>query len=288
MRLTAYFVSAAAVALAAALPAHAQSSFSASTGASGGGPCAGDGVRQGTSPVTSATLCSGGAGVAASDAVSSFGHVGVSADTASTSSLPASSFASARFTDNLFFTDPDPTVHTADVSVNLLIEGALLAAGGFNSGSDAEISGYAQIGASLFLFDVFRSSDGSVTTTNPFFTTAGVLGGPSASLTSPFAPVSLTAPTTFVLEFDARSESGGPSASARADFANTFRLATDGDAFNLPDGVTVNAGNWLVDNRFIDSLAAPAGVPEPASWALMIAGFGLMGATLRRRAAAAA
>ncbi|MBS0361220.1 MAG: PEPxxWA-CTERM sorting domain-containing protein [Proteobacteria bacterium] len=28
---------------------------------------------------------------------------------------------------------------------------------------------------------------------------------------------------------------------------------------------------------------APPGVPEPASWALMIAGFGLAGATLRRR-----
>jgi hypothetical protein len=30
----------------------------------------------------------------------------------------------------------------------------------------------------------------------------------------------------------------------------------------------------------------PPGVPEPAAWALMIAGFGLVGATLRRRAAA--
>jgi len=29
------------------------------------------------------------------------------------------------------------------------------------------------------------------------------------------------------------------------------------------------------------------GVPEPASWALMIAGFGLAGATLRRRLATA-
>lgn len=38
---------------------------------------------------------------------------------------------------------------------------------------------------------------------------------------------------------------------------------------------------WLVDNVQIGSL-----VPEPASWAMMIAGFGLMGVAMRRRAKA--
>ena len=33
------------------------------------------------------------------------------------------------------------------------------------------------------------------------------------------------------------------------------------------------------------SVAAPAGIPEPATWGLMIAGFGLAGAALRRRRA---
>jgi hypothetical protein len=32
---------------------------------------------------------------------------------------------------------------------------------------------------------------------------------------------------------------------------------------------------------------SPAGVPEPSTWALMIAGFGGAGAMLRRRSAAA-
>jgi hypothetical protein len=36
------------------------------------------------------------------------------------------------------------------------------------------------------------------------------------------------------------------------------------------------------------SFGAPGGVPEPATWALMIAGFGLAGAALRRRAIAKA
>lgn len=50
-------------------------------------------------------------------------------------------------------------------------------------------------------------------------------------------------------------------------------------------GITLESGS----NSFeIDNLAIPAGVPEPATWAMMIAGFGLMGAALRNRQTAAA
>jgi PEP-CTERM motif len=34
---------------------------------------------------------------------------------------------------------------------------------------------------------------------------------------------------------------------------------------------------------FVEGNISPAGVPEPAAWALMIAGFGLTGAAMRRR-----
>jgi len=34
---------------------------------------------------------------------------------------------------------------------------------------------------------------------------------------------------------------------------------------------------------FLVNVSGPGGVPEPATWAMMIAGFGLAGATLRRR-----
>jgi PEP-CTERM motif len=37
-------------------------------------------------------------------------------------------------------------------------------------------------------------------------------------------------------------------------------------------------------NLVIASVAIPGGVPEPANWALMLAGFGVVGAALRRRA----
>jgi hypothetical protein len=39
-------------------------------------------------------------------------------------------------------------------------------------------------------------------------------------------------------------------------------------------------GYWALDNV---AFAGPGAVPEPASWALMLGGFGLVGAALRRR-----
>jgi len=45
----------------------------------------------------------------------------------------------------------------------------------------------------------------------------------------------------------------------------------------------------LVDNLAISRIATPeGGVPEPASWALMITGFGLAGAAMRKRRSSAA
>lgn len=57
----------------------------------------------------------------------------------------------------------------------------------------------------------------------------------------------------------------------------TFRLA------NTPGGILETFG---IDN--VRSGTNPAAVPEPSSWALMIAGFGLAGMGLRRRAGRAA
>ena len=51
----------------------------------------------------------------------------------------------------------------------------------------------------------------------------------------------------------------------------------DFDASGADDGLAID------DFAITATVAAPAVVPEPASWALMIAGFGLVGATLRRR-----
>ena len=44
----------------------------------------------------------------------------------------------------------------------------------------------------------------------------------------------------------------------------------------------LNGGIYL-DNITVFDVTAPGAVPEPTTWALMISGFGLAGAALRRR-----
>ena len=63
----------------------------------------------------------------------------------------------------------------------------------------------------------------------------------------------------------------------------------------IPAGVTFGANSTfsaiafsqglIIGNGTTSSFATPGGVPEPASWAMLIAGFGLVGATMRLRAA---
>jgi PEP-CTERM motif len=50
----------------------------------------------------------------------------------------------------------------------------------------------------------------------------------------------------------------------------------------LPNGPVDSRAN-LIDNIAISQVAQPAAVPEPASWVMMLAGFGLVASALRRR-----
>lgn len=50
-----------------------------------------------------------------------------------------------------------------------------------------------------------------------------------------------------------------------------------------PDGQPSNVGNFEIDNLTIGSAGRAGVVPEPAAWALMILGFGLVGTMARRR-----
>jgi Protein of unknown function (DUF642)/PEP-CTERM motif len=61
-------------------------------------------------------------------------------------------------------------------------------------------------------------------------------------------------------------------------------VGTGHDSITLAATVPGNGGVFFDDIR----VSGPAAVPEPASWALMIGGFGLAGAALRRRRSAAA
>ncbi|WP_310476100.1 PEPxxWA-CTERM sorting domain-containing protein [Sandarakinorhabdus sp.] len=66
--------------------------------------------------------------------------------------------------------------------------------------------------------------------------------------------------------------------------ANNFYGFT-GVSFDSIRITNLTSDLWLIDNVQIGSTTA---VPEPASWAMLIAGFGLVGAAMRRRRAAVA
>jgi hypothetical protein len=68
---------------------------------------------------------------------------------------------------------------------------------------------------------------------------------------------------------------------------NAYTAGTGGLKYIFPSGVTGGQGLYGVRSNGEAFVAYDAAVPEPAAWALMIAGFGLAGSALRRRTAAA-
>ena len=218
-------------------------------------------------------------GSATGTGVASLGHLGArsAADSHNGNSLGAGIGTDAIFTDQVVFTSSDPFATSADVSLNLLLDGVLATAGS----SGAGIEGSVTLGG---VFDFFRfglSSSGFFVEQNAF-SVAGQIGPlTDAVLTSHTAHVALNSPVNVVLRLQAGAGASGPGGLALSDFGGSFKFPASG-VFNLPDGVTANAGGYLVNNRFIDPLATAGGVPEPASWTLMILGFGGLGARLRR------
>jgi len=111
---------------------------------------------------------------------------------------------------------------------------------------------------------------------------------------TPFAPLTLTSGQTYFiggrdLTTDGDSYIAGLNF-LQSDPAITFRGAArsaDGSGFAFPSLVTLGSRGRFGPNFQFDVIPdAPApggGVPEPASWAMMILGFGLSGALIRRR-----
>ncbi|MBS0333573.1 MAG: PEPxxWA-CTERM sorting domain-containing protein [Proteobacteria bacterium] len=69
----------------------------------------------------------------------------------------------------------------------------------------------------------------------------------------------------------------GADAYGLADFSHTVIASYDG-----PQGATTLSASGLFPGTLALD-ASPGAVPEPAAWALLIVGFGLSGAMLRRR-----
>jgi hypothetical protein len=291
-QLTAAAIAAAALAGATDVAA---ATVTGSAGATSGsiGNCGEAKTDTNSTAVSLALTCGDRFGVLTATAFAEPGHVGATASSAtfggtSTPALPA---ANATYSDFLIFTSSDPHATEAEVSVNLFLDGVLNAAANPNAGSQAFTAFRAFVVLSgLFQIQESLKDDGSLFVQSNFGLASGVLGpAPHGVLLSPTVIVPLNQPVFFEIGLEVGNSIFGPGASARSEFGHTFALPTGMDVFNMPGGVTVNAGDYLVNNRFFDPEAAPGGgVPEPASWALMIAGFGLAGAALRRRRAAVA
>jgi len=292
MRLRTILPSAATLAFLAATPA-AAADFLAQAGVNtnvfANGNCSSSTANvTGSSPVSAENVCTrSDIGTGHARSFASFGHVGVEADAASHSdSLGAGASGQADFSDFVVFSQTGGAgATTTDVAVNLILDGVLAAvADPLHGNAGAGVEGFLIFNGQFFNFRYERFSDGTNSARNTFITTGDLLTGGSVAMRTPLISVGLNSPIQFRLHLEDGVGGGGPASSALADFgASSFKLPTAGPAFGLADGFTVNAGDWLVDNRFIDPLAPPTGVPEPASWTLMILGFGAAGAMLRRR-----
>ena len=260
----------------------------------GVGGCSGGGLSSGSSPISISGVCSDTVGVIGASASSNSGHLGARATAATFggTSLVGLIGGQAIFSDTLMFTSSNPLATFADVSLNMALDGVLNAAANAAVGAHAaaQLDGHISIVGRFFQF-LFTNDTGpsGFTILNALELVTGVIGPTTnAQLRTPTFRVDLNAPVLFEMSFGAGAGAVGSGASSTTDFSGSFKFPTVGDVFDLPNGVTVNAGDYLVNNHFIDPLAPPAGVPEPSSWALVIAGLGVAGAALRRRRALAA
>jgi hypothetical protein len=244
-----------------------------------GGTCNSSPGGSGSTAASASHSCAGQRGSTRARAKANPGSVGVEARAAGVGlndllTFPAGAGAHAFFGDRVTFSLVDPSRPVAEpifASLNYTLDPGTL-----NSTKDGQ--------ARLDMFVVFGgelhrliSHDGVESSSTRLTSLGGTFSTPTVGV-----PLNLSIPFGFSLEAlaGAGPVPGFGSTSATSDFFNTLSLAQSGPVFNLPEGITANAGNYLVNNRFIDPTAA---VPEPATWAMLITGFGVVGVAIRRR-----
>lgn len=240
--------------------------------------------NQGNTPVSHSSACSDGRGSLTTAAAANFGHVGASSQVffRSNSSLAVQAWSDASFRDFAVFTSSDPRATAALISANLLLHGIL----DFHQSdpfqlASASLNGRVEVGQSGGVFHLVNVGGSSFEANLTSLSLVSGVIGPSTDAV--LRTVAMLVPLNQLVEIDLGLETGTAAtgfSAAAADFGGSFKFVTGSDAFNLPDGVTVNSGTWLVNNRFVD--ASVASVSEPPSWALTFVAIGLLAAMIRR------
>ena len=214
----------------------------------------------------------------------------------------------ATFSDFVTFTSSDPNATSAIVSANLLFAG-LFTLPVSGTSTQSRLEGGGLIGSRQFSFLVQPNIADTTIQLSGLSLAGGILidsSGLSFALlrTTPIE-VALNQPIDFRLTLQNFALAVNAGANTVTDFAsvadaslglsralfasptgsgkgtlngNGVGLPIGVDAFQLPSGVTANSGDWLINNNRV-----VVAVPEPASWMLMVAGFGLVGFARRRR-----
>jgi len=111
-----------------------------------------------------------------------------------------------------------------------------------------------------------------------------VAASSNTTLTSGSVSVPLDIPVSISLDLQLGAGGSGNGSSASTDFLDTFGFVTGKDLFKLPDGFTANSvTSFIVNNRFTPAGSPESEVPEPGTYALMVAGLALLAFVQRRR-----
>ena len=150
---------------------------------------------------------------------------------------------------------------------------------------------------------------GFTQTGNTGFTTVSTIAPASGAFSGRFGPVGsvggisqtliTTAGQNYLISFDLRNEGGTPNFYQALFGGSQLFAATDSAAFGYTNFSTTavatgastilafnfqqNPSYFYLDNVSVTASGIAAAVPEPATWAMMLIGFGGIGASMRRR-----
>jgi hypothetical protein len=177
--------------------------------------------------------------------------------------------AYAQFSDVLDFSIAGATSTTlTDITVDVLLDGAISAPGPYSVAGMSYGVGFGDASSSFSL----QSVAGVTSTYGPGYRnwkSATWTAGPSGWHFTGIYTLTGAAQALGVSSSLGVSAAGGESL-----FGHTAAMT-----FLLPDNVTFTSHS----GTFLSALTPSTAVPEPATWAMMLAGFGLVGSALRRR-----